>query len=109
MIDRGTLLESMRRDLRKIAPTLQAEDWSEADIAEISTLIRAHIAAGDDAALTATAKWLADRAWAVFERARAAYVRARAREVSVRHDEAAVKKMNKEWSRADEIRKARCV
>lgn len=78
MIDRDTLLASMRRDLRKIAPTLQAEGWSQADIAEISALIRGHIATGDDVALQATAKWLSDRAWAVLEQMRERRERQRA-------------------------------
>lgn len=107
MRDREGLLEAMRRDLRKVAPELVREGWTQEDVAEISATVRAHVAAGNDQGLEAMAKWLADRAWALLERQREAYARDRAKEVAVRHDEAALREMNRNWSRDEELKRSK--
>lgn len=107
MSGRDELLEAMRSDLRKVAPELIREGWTQGEVAEISATVRAHVAAGNEQGLDAMAKWLAERAWALLERQREVYARQRAKEVAVWHDEAALREMNRNWSRAEELKRSK--
>ena len=107
MKDQAALLDAMRADLRSLAPRLAAEGWTQAQIAEISSLVRAHVAANDDQALQAMAKWLSSRAhpapseadYQQLEAARARWEAANSRQVAVAHCEADIRAANKEWVR----------
>lgn len=93
------LLEAMRRDLRKVAPVLVREGWTQEEVAEISTTVRAHIASGNEEGLVAMAKWLSDRAWQILVVEMDEYDRQRASEYRVGHDEDALRRMNREWAK----------
>lgn len=107
MTARDQLLETMRADLRTIGPKLKAAGWTDSDIAEISSLVRAHVAANDDQALQAMAKWLSSRAhpapseadYQQLEAARERWQAANSRQVAVSHCEADIREANKEWVR----------
>lgn len=100
MSGREALLEAMRRDLRTVARPLLEEGWTQAEVTEISELVKAHLAAEDDAALQALALWLASRAASICERARAEWEACRAGEFAVRHDEAELREINRAWMQA---------
>lgn len=95
-------LETMRRNLRRIAPQLAREGWTEAEVAEVSELVRGHLAAGNLVGLKAVAKWLDDRAWALLEQERKAWAASRAKEKVVAfgtEQEAETRATNRAWVR----------
>lgn len=55
------LLDSMRADMRRLGPALLAEGWTQAEVEEVSALVRQHVAAQDRQALEATAQWMRER------------------------------------------------
>lgn len=79
MNEREKLLEKMRRSLRRIAPQLAREGWTQEEIAEVSATVREHLAADNGVGLEAMAKWLDDRAWALLEQERKKLAEVRAR------------------------------
>lgn len=102
MDDREKLLETMRRNLRRIAPQLAREGWTEEEVAEVSLIVREHIAADNSVGMAAVAQWLDDRVWALVEQERQELAEARAREKAVSfgpEQEAQVRELNRIWAR----------
>lgn len=102
MDEREKLLETMRRNLRRIAPQLAREGWTQEEIAEVSATVREHLAADNRVGLDAVAKWLDDRAWALLEQQRKKWAETRAREKCVSYgpeQEAEIRERNRTWAR----------
>lgn len=102
MDEQGKLLEAMRRNLRRIHPQLVREGWTQAQIAEVSTAVREHLATGNRPGLDAVAQWLSDRAWALLEQERKTWAEIQARECRVSYgpkQEAVIRALNGAWAR----------
>lgn len=102
MNERGKLLETMRRNLRRVAPQLVREGWTQEEIAEVSATVRDHLAADNRVGLEAVAKWLEDRAWVLLEQQRQKWAEARAREQRISYgpeQEVEIRALNRAWAR----------